>query len=218
MSTTGEAACVDGDLLTAINSVFYYIVGIMNIIIGYFGVAPDKYGTHRPWGSFWQFDLPKCIAEPIFSPVMFTIEGAIGAIILMSRLFRRIRRRMKVWFKEGAKSGQNRIQSKSRVRAVQTGTSAVGRGSTGTLPLEIICMIAQHAHHADMISVSQSSRLLRTRFFGDEHVKDQLAALKEFTCGGVTTCCPMCNSQMCSVRAELGFPRRRLSVYYYVQC
>ena len=206
VSTTGEAVHVHEDLLTPTNSVFYYIVAIMNMLIGYFGVMPDKYGTKRPWGMFPQFDLPKRIAAPIFSPVAFAIDASIGSIIFMSRTFRRVHRRVKVRFQQMVQSGRRQMQSKSQGRVVPSSQCTIGYASTGTLPLEIVRMIAQHTHHTDLISVSQSSRLLRTRFFGHVHVKDGLATLKEFTCGGVTMSCAVCSSQICSVRTALGFP------------
>lgn len=185
--------------LTSSNSVFYYIVAIMNMTIGYFGVMPDKYGTKRPWGSFPRFDLPKQIAAPIVTPVSFIVEGTIGSIIFISRLFPRVRRRLMVRCQRIAQSGRNQIQNKSPTRTVPTSPCSIGSASTVTLPLEIVRMIAQHVHHADLISVSQSSRLLRTGLFGSVDVKTRLDGLKESTCDPGRSSCDICRSQICLV-------------------
>lgn len=211
--------------------------------IGYFCVAPDKYGTKCSWGSFPQLDLPKRIGKPIFSPVIIAFDASIGSIIFTTRLFRRVWRlvrvwcqlipqsivftsqlfrrvwyRVRVWFQLILQSNPCQIQTKSQAISVSSRPCAVGRASTGTLPLEIVRMIAQHSHHADLISVSQSSRLLRTSFFGDVHVKDRLDALKEFTCDGGMSSCAVCGSQICPVCAVSGFPNPPLGPSSHTPC
>lgn len=181
---------------------FYYIVAIMNMVIGYFGVMPDKYGTKRPWGSFPRFDLPKRIAAPIFTPVAFTVDATIGSIIFISRLCRRVCRRLMARSERIVQSGRNQIQDKSPTPIVPTGQSSTGSASAVTLPLEIVRMIAQHVHHADLISVSQSSRFLRSSFIGELDAKARLDGLKEFTCDSGRSSCDICGSQICPVSAR----------------
>lgn len=173
----------------------------MNMAIGYFGVMPDKYGTKRPWGSFPRFDLPERIAAPIFTPVAFTVDATIGSIIFISRLFRRVCRRLMIRCQRIVQSGRNQIHDRSQTRIVPSGPTPVGSVSKATLPLEIVRMIAQDAHHVDLTSVSRSSRLLRTSFFGELDVKARLDGLKDFTCDSGRSSCDICRSQICPVSA-----------------
>lgn len=70
------------------------------------------------------------------------------------------------------------------------------------LPMELVIMITKYLHHADLINIALSSKYLRTAFFGTNSPAQVARDLRQFACmgGGLSTNCPVCRIQTCSVR------------------
>jgi oligoribonuclease (3'-5' exoribonuclease) len=71
------------------------------------------------------------------------------------------------------------------------------------LPLELLVVIAEYLHHADLVNLSRSSKALRRAFFGDEDPWGVMERLQRYTCGDPAafpkTACVVCRSPICRV-------------------
>ncbi|KAM5386866.1 hypothetical protein ACJZ2D_000159 [Fusarium nematophilum] len=66
------------------------------------------------------------------------------------------------------------------------------------LPAPVVDMITQRLHFADLVSLSQSSRQLRTAFFGHGDVAKELERLRQYCCeGNKKSQCKICDRQVC---------------------
>ena len=192
----------------------YYILGILNMYIGYRCVYPDKYGVGGSWVSA-DLDLPVDLARRVFTPVISVVENSVGASMFASRLVRRSYRRFGLLFWESMhlpNSSRTWSHAWGHVLSRISQSKLVGNETDGyelllganrdpveALPLEIVYMIAGYSHYDDLKSLSQSSWALRTTFFGEADPQNQLDALRPFACDGLKSGCTVCGSQICPV-------------------
>jgi hypothetical protein len=99
-----------------------------------------------------------------------------------------------------------RVQMQTRVKQKNMAWSFWMRRNnktdSSTLPLEVVEIIAQNLHYADLVRVGRSSKRLRGLFFGIEAgtVKDRLNHLRRRACDRRSISqCSVCNSQCCGV-------------------
>lgn len=75
---------------------------------------------------------------------------------------------------------------------------ADSKSPSAGLPFELLVMVAEKVHFADLVSLSQSSRRLRAFFFNDGHPRSVLEQLRQYACDGSDkTQCSLCSIQIC---------------------
>lgn len=171
------------------------------MVIGYRGVYPDSYGPRQDWGPWFGWDLPTVVAKPLFLPVVYVGERTVGGSIFTFRLLRRLHPRVLGLYRERFHHDPD-YPHKKATRSRNRPSWLAEHGPIEALPYEIVSMIARNVHHADLVSASQSFRLLRGRLFGTgDDVVGRLNALREVSCQPRKSTCSVCRSQVCPVSA-----------------
>lgn len=173
------------------SSIFYVICGFINLLLG----CLAEPGSKTSFGSMPQYDIDlftwlftpvRILCRPLYLVYRFT-RGSIH--ITVRYITKYINRKKHI----------NHLQKYEG--STHDGKPALERHSL-RLPMELVIMITEDLHHADLINIAHSSKYLRTAFFGADNPARVARDLRQFACtgGAPLTNCPVCNIETCSVR------------------
>ncbi|KAK3361659.1 hypothetical protein B0T24DRAFT_642103 [Lasiosphaeria ovina] len=170
--------------------VIYLICAIVNISVGFADSCSGGYGSRRSWDSWSGYDI-----DVIISPLLWLLSPVIRAVDYLQAggyFGYRYSRSALSALADGKspKPPANNINNNTAAEKNRAVSRLINPFSGGSekkppaqhagkdvhLPLELAIMVARHVHYADLVSVSQSSKRLRSAFFG---VADPTAVLDE---------------------------------------
>lgn len=178
-------------------SAFYTISATVSLVFGLLECTWSKYRDCH-WALLVPFSF-------LFHPILYVSRVLYGTLYLGFRYLSKFLAR-------NENSGQKPAE-KPKIVPTDSASDvfdekALSQQNTSRLPMELVILITQHLHHADLINLCRSSKYLRNLFFGTANPSQVAKDLRRFACGGNTTPplnCAVCAIPICSVR--FSFPR-----------
>lgn len=183
----------------ALGSIIYIVCAIVNVVIGFGASCRGNNGTHYSWAfTQYDWDVVGGFRKPIrrlFAPVIFVVDHAQASGYFIFRYASRalVQRR------KNQNPCHKRCKEVNRTFPSEKETTELENGLH--LPLELVIMVAQEVHYADLINLSRSSKRLRAAFFEVEQPAATIKALQQYVCAGDSmTCeCGVCGVPTCYV-------------------
>lgn len=147
------------------------------------------------YGSSWWARLSS-FALWILTPVIWILDHPLAACRFAFRYTRKA-----IAAKRKEKGDGKALQLQKRAPRKGSAENELDAKKHPVLPYELLVKISRELHFTDLISVSHSSKRLRTSLFGVGGLDPgQLEDLRQFTCqGNKKSSCELCGIQTCPV-------------------
>jgi hypothetical protein len=208
---------------------FYFIVAIFNLVIGFGYLLNGHYGSETPWGHFPRLDFPERIARPfteaILNPLWEWVFGPVFKVLIsvICTIFKvvagglgncygvvRFSFHLSVRLARMASQRTTRVSRPPKKSSDTPSTSELllkdktrKEVDVKVLPFELVCKIAEDLHYTDLLYASRASPRLRMMLFGVHDPDSRIEALREKTCDGqLKSSCEICSNQVCDVSSK----------------